>query len=187
MYKDTLVNIQKRIYSLNSIPVKQHTDATTTRTVRDPKTTATIRTGTLFITGGDVRWQRLTPLSAAMRHCSRPIGGSTGTFFTHEQPFAADGARVVETVLHLTAVCPGTAPPDRQQEYRLFWWPVHHVVEAPVVVQEGFVEEPPVLWLRTCCCPAGEPHSNHCVVLSYIIIITDAHGAADWDCWRHYG
>lgn len=178
---------QKRIYSLYSIPVKQHTDAITTRSVKDPKTTATTRTGSPFTTGGDGRWQRSTPLSAAMSHYLRSTSGSRCTFFTHEQPLAADGAGVVEAVLHLTAVCPGTSPPDGQQEYRLFWRPVHHVVEAPAVVQQGLVEEPPVLWLRTCCCPAVEPQANHCIVLSNIIIITYAHRATDWDCWRHYG
>lgn len=122
-----------------------------------------------------------------LRLCFRCIGGGGCTFFTHEQPLAADTARVVEAVLHLTAVRPGASPPDGQQEDGLFWWLVHHVVEASSVLQKGFVEEPPVQWLRTRCCPAVKPQANHSVVLFYIIIRTYDHRAADWDCWRHCG
>ena len=181
-YKETFTS-GTRINSLNRIPVKQHTDAITTRTVKDPKTTATTRTGSLFATGGDGRWQSLTPV----RRWGAAYGGIRSTFFTHKQPLAADGAGVVEAVLHLTAVCPCTCPPDGQQEYRLLRWLVQDVVEASFVVQEGFVEEPPVPWLRTCCRPAVEPQADHCVVLSYVIIITYADRAADGDCWRRGG
>lgn len=48
-----VVNSQRRIYSLNSIPVKQHTDAMATSSVKDPKTEATARTGISFTAGGE--------------------------------------------------------------------------------------------------------------------------------------
>lgn len=176
----------KRIYSLNSIPTQQHTDTITTRTAADPKTTATTTSGSRFSTAGEGRWRTLTPASSSCVRSTDPEPLAR-TFFTHEEPYAADGAGVVEAVVHLTVVRPGASPPDRQQEYRLFRWPVHHIVEASSVTQEGFVEEPPVPWLGTSSCLAVEPQANHCIVLSHIIIITHGHGTADWHCWRHCG
>lgn len=50
-----------RIYSLNSIPVKQYTDAMATRSVKDPKTKATTRTGSSFTAGGEGQGGRDEP------------------------------------------------------------------------------------------------------------------------------
>lgn len=176
--------VENRIYSLNSTKKQQHADTITTRMAKDPKTAATTTTESWFSTAGEGKWWRLTPAVTCGQRLP-PVYRREQfacTFFTHEHSFAADGAGVVEAVLHLTAVRPSASPPDRQQEDRLFRRPVHHVVEASPVIQESFVEEPPVLWLRTCCCLAVEPQANHCIVLSHIIIISHGHGAADWDC-----
>lgn len=184
MHEERCVRRQERLYSLNSIPSKQHADTTTTRKVKDPKTAASTRTGSPFSPGGDGRWQRSSPLWAATGQRGGG-GGGASTFFTHGQPFAADGAGVVEAVLHLAAVCPGAAPSDGQQEDGALWRLVHHLVEAPSVLQQGLVEEPAVLRLRACRRPAVDPQANHGVVLSNIISATQGHRAADWDWWRH--
>lgn len=104
------------------------------------------------------------------------------TFSVNVQLCAPNDGGVVKAVGHFAVVRPCTAPSQRQQQHGSFRKLVHHV-DAVLVVQQHFVEEPLVPGAGAFGCLTVEPQADHSVVLSNVVIVAHRHSSTNWD-WR---
>lgn len=109
-------------------------------------------------------------------------GRTHSTFSVNVQLFAPNDGGVVKAVGHFAVVRPCTAPSHRQQQHGSFRKLVHHV-DAVLVVQQHFVEEPLVPGVGAFGCLTVEPQADHSVVLSNVVVVAHRHSSTNWD-WR---